>query len=586
MMIPCRSILFLILLSFSFSLASGQVKFKTVVPQHSVAPGESFQVQYILENADEISNFFPPAFPGFRIVSGPNMYSGENPTSYKNLVFTLAAIKEGRFRIYGAACSVKGTVIKSNDAHVTVLTPDPDESPYFLRPGEDPFKKIRENLFLKLTIDKQTCFLGEPLLATFKLYSRLQSKSDVIKNPGFYGFGVYDMVNVSDKVKSEVQLKGHWFDVHTIRKVQLYPLQPGVFTIDAMELANKVEFSRSVVNKQTEQEVTEHMYNNEPQQSDSPAEVYEMKIKTDPVAIHVKPLPVKNIPDTFTGAVGHFSIRAVLEKDTMSRNEENALSIEIAGAGNFQTISGPIVKWPEGIEAFESSVADALDKQKIPLTGERTFKYAFLSSKPGKYFIPPISFSFFHVKTGAYKTVSTKPLDFVVNSNYKEEKKLSAVLAPKGSRSKFNLWIVGLAILISIIALVLWSRFNSAQKNKIVQQQLQVIDVPQINSIEESLKSAELLINDDSKLFYAELHHSIWNYLNQNLNLLGSQLNKTNLSKNLVGKGIDSSNVEELVNLIHQCEVGLYTNAEIDVNKNELFEDAKRILREIEANIR
>src|SRR4030095_14695063 len=585
MMTPCRSKLFLILLSFSFSLASGQVKFKTVVPQHSVAPGESFQVQYILENAVEISNFLPPAFPGFRIVSGPNMYSGENPTSYKNLVFTLAAIKEGRFRIYGAACSVNGTVIKSNDAHVTVLTPDPEESPYLLRPGEDPFKKIRENLFLKLIIDKQTCFLGEPLVATFKLYSRLQSKSDVIKNPGFYGFGVYDMINVSDKVKSEEQLKGHWFDVHTIRKLQLFPLQPGVFTIDAMELANKIEFSRSVVNKQTEQEVTEHMYNNDPQQNDSPAEVYEMKMKTDPVTIHVRPLPAKNIPDTFTGAVGHFSIRIVLEKDTMSRNEENALSIKIAGAGNFQTISGPVVKWPAGIEAFESSVTDTLDKQKIPLAGERTFKYAFLSSKQGKYFIPPISFSFFHVKTRTYKTVSTKPLDFVVNSNYKKEKKINAVLVPTSSRSKFNLWIVGLATLVLIIALFLLSRFNSAQKSKIVQQQLQVIDAPQTRPIEESLKPAELVIHDDGKLFYAELHHSIWNFLSQKLNLLGSQLNKTDLSKNLVARGMDSSKIEELVNLIHQCEVGLYTNAEIDVNKNEIFENAKRILRDIDANI-
>jgi len=513
------------------------------------------------------------------------MYSGENPTSHKNLVFTLAAIKEGRFRIYGAACSVNGTVIKSNDAHVTVLTPDPEESPYLLRPGEDPFKKIRENLFLKLIIDKQTCFLGEPLVATFKLYSRLQSKSDVIKNPGFYGFGVYDMINVSDKVKSEEQLKGHWFDVHTIRKVQLFPLQPGVFTIDAMELANKVEFSRSVVNKQTEQEVTEHMYNNDPQQNDSPAEVYEMKMKTDPVTIHVRPLPAKNIPDTFTGAVGHFSIRIVLEKDTMSRNEENALSIKIAGAGNFQTISGPVVKWPAGIEAFESSVTDTLDKQKIPLAGERTFKYAFLSSKQGKYFIPPISFSFFHVKTRTYKTVSTKPLDFVVNSNYKKEKKINAVLVPKSSRGKFNLWIVGLATLVLIIALVLLSRFNSAQKSKIVPQQLQVIDAPQTRPIEELLKPAEPVMHDDGKLFYAELHHSIWNFLSQKLNLLGSQLNKTDLSKNLVARGMDSSKIEELVNLIHQCEVGLYTNAEIDVNKNEIFENAKRILRDIDANI-
>ena len=55
------------------------------------------------------------------------------------------------------------------------------------------------------------------------------------------------MVNVNDQAQTEEKLNGHWFDVHTILKVQLYPLQSGIFTIDPMELANEVEFSCSVV---------------------------------------------------------------------------------------------------------------------------------------------------------------------------------------------------------------------------------------------------------------------------------------------------------------------------------------------------
>ena len=60
------------------------------------------------------------------------------------------------------------------------------------------------------------------------------------------------MINVNDQVEFEEKLNGHWFQVHTVRRVQLYPLQAGSFTIDAMEVANEVEFSRSVVNKRTE----------------------------------------------------------------------------------------------------------------------------------------------------------------------------------------------------------------------------------------------------------------------------------------------------------------------------------------------
>jgi hypothetical protein len=189
------------------------------------------------------------------------MYSGDGLVSQKNLVFTLAAIREGNFKIPGASCLADGKFAKSNEVIVRVISQkEMDETSYFLKQGEDPFQKIHENLFLKLTLDKSTCFVGEPLVATFKLYSRLQSRSNIIKNPGFYGFSVYDMINVSNQAQSEEKLNGRWFDVHTILKVQLYPLQSGIFTIDPMELANEVEFSRSVVNKKTEQEVTENMY--------------------------------------------------------------------------------------------------------------------------------------------------------------------------------------------------------------------------------------------------------------------------------------------------------------------------------------
>ncbi|HEY2721605.1 MAG TPA: BatD family protein, partial [Chitinophagaceae bacterium] len=156
-----------------------QVSFRTIVPQRPVTAGESFQVQYIIENATNISNFSPPDFSGLRVVTGPHIYTDRKTNSAKNLVLTLVAKNEGKFKIPGAMCLIDGQLLTSNDVFVQVVSSkDSDESSYYLRPGEDPIKKIHNNLFLKLTIDKQTCFIGEPLVATFKLYSRLQSKSN------------------------------------------------------------------------------------------------------------------------------------------------------------------------------------------------------------------------------------------------------------------------------------------------------------------------------------------------------------------------------------------------------------------------
>ena len=569
--------------------ASAQVKFRTIVPGHTIAPGESFQVQYILENANEISGFLPPQFQGFRIVSGPHVYSDGKSSFYRNLVFTLVATKQGRFKIYGATCLVNGKLIKSNDAFVKIgPVEEAGDSPYFLRLGEDPFKKISENLFLKLILNKQNCFIGEPLVATFKLYSRLQSRSNVVKNPGFYGFSVYDMINVNDQVESEEKLNGHWFQVHTVRRVQLYPLQAGSFTIDAMEVANEVEFSRSVVNKRTEQEVTENMYGNNgtKQAKDANSELYKMNIKTDPVIVHVKPLPAKSPADTFAGAVGNFSINAFIEKDSILKNEENSLTVVVKGSGNFQRVNAPAINWPQEFETFDVLVTDTLNKAWVPLTGQRSFKYVFVGDKPGWHTIPEISFSFFNLKSKTYKTVSTKPLTIFISSKSKtENKRIVSESRPKRSGNRFAWWLSATAALAMMLGIFLWLRNKRNAIQKLKEQDKTNEGSSSLRPIEEILRPAHLTLEGEDKIFFRELHQAIWNYLNIRLQLSGSQMNKELLSTILMSKNINRDLVEELIEIIRQSETGIYTSAHMNLNKQEFFQKTGKILEAIENSL-
>jgi len=573
-------------LLFCFFNATAQVNFKTIVPQHPIAPGESFQVQYIIENAEKVSDFSPPPFQGFRMVSGPHMYSGEGPIAQKNLVFTLAAIREGNFKIPGASCLADGKFEKSNEVIVRVISQkEIDETSYFLKQGEDPFQKIRENLFLKLTIDKSTCFVGEPLVATFKLYSRLQSRSNIIKNPGFYGFSVYDMVNVNDQSQTEEKLNGHLFDVHTILKVQLYPLQSGIFTIDPMELANEVEFSRSVVNKRTEQEVTENMYGVKPDDDKNKnAEVYKVNIRTNPVTVKVRPLPVKNAADTFAGAVGNFSIKAFFEKDSVSKNEEDSLIITISGVGNFQRVGSPLVNWPKDIEFFEPSIKDTLNKQQVPLTGERRFRYIFLSNKPGQYTIPPISFSFFDLRTKSYKTVLSKALTVFVREKIKREQPpVMPVARDRGNESKW--WWIAASLVTLVIAIFIFirRRQNTANRYEELKKLEEPLNIPV--TVEEILMPVGSALNKEDKIFYKELNRSIWNYFQDRLPGSGRNVNKSELAAILDRKGVKPELINKLMTIIYQCETGTYTNAEMNVDKSELVENMKVILTSIDKTL-
>ena len=583
-----RYLSFLFLSIFFYFLvlpAFAQVTFKTIVPQFPIPANESFQVQYTVENANEISDFSVPPFPSFRVVAGPKIYSGNKSSTHKNLVVTLAGIKEGLFKIPGATCQVNGKLLKSNDVFVKIISPgEAGESSYFLKAGEDPYKKIQENLFLKLFIDKQTCFIGEPLVATFKLYSRLESKSNIIKNPGFYGFSVYDMINVNDNAQSEEKWNGHMFDVHILRKVQLYPLEAGEFTIDAMELSNLVEFSKNHETKKREQEVSENMYGNESGDKKDNAEVYKMNIKSHPLVISVKPLPLKNQADSFAGAVGDFAIKAFVEKDSLSKNEEGSLTIGINGSGNFQRVSAPIINWPAAMEVFEPSIKDTFNKQVVPIAGERNFKYFFVSDKPGNYSIPPVSFSFFDLRTRTYKKVSTKPIAITISSKTKNDKPVKVAGPPKRSGSSPGWLLIASGFFVLGTTIFLWARNKRIKTRSELQKKVNEPIRP-VLPLQDLLIPARLTLKSPGKIFYEELDRCIWNYLYDRLQVYNTQLIRRDLANILVSKGMSNDPANKLIEIIHQCETGIYTNVELNLSKSGLLESTQQILEVIERSI-
>lgn len=591
-----KTVVILFCLLFAI-LVKAQKPFTTIVPQAPVVVGEAFQVQYIIEDGSTASNFNTPVFQGFRIVSGPNVYSGTttngNTTQQsKNFVLTLAALKPGKFIIPGATIRIDGKQVKSNNSFIEVLSSEmaakrfaketAGNSDYFLRPGENVQDKIRQNLFLKILVDKRNCFVGEPVLATFKLYSRLESKSDIVKNPGFYGFTVHDMVNLSDKQVAIESVNGKPFDVHTIRKVQLYPLQAGVFTIDAMEVKNKVEFSRSAVNKKTEQEIVEGVLgNSESNNRKENTEELETNMSTEPVIITVKPLPDRAKPISFDGATGVFTIAAVAVKNKLTRDEGDVLEVIIRGKGNFIQLNAPVVQWPKGMEGFDPSVKDSLDKSASPLVGSRTYRYPFVSATAGEYTIPGISFSFFNPDSGNYKTITTGTLQVKI-----DEKKTDLVTTGKvqvktaAGGNAFWLVVVGILVIFGSLFLFLKRRRGSTKK-EIIQPGETKIGL----SIEQSLAPASLLINADDKTFYSSLSQSIWNYFGTHFHLSGSEMSKENIIVRLKESKVDEELIAETNNILQQCEAGVFTNANLSVDKTLLLDKAKKILEKISESL-
>lgn len=568
--------------------ARAQTSFIIKVSAQPVVAGESFRVQYILKGTDENAVIKTPDFKNFRLVEGPYLSPGQDRAGpIQNFTFTLVAQSPGTYALPAAEIVADGRLFRSNGATIEVISKleamqlldkkgNPLNSAYFLRPGEDPYKKIRENLFLKIQVDKRTTYVGEPVLAVYKLYSRLQSKTDIIKNPGFYGFTVYDMINLADKDVTTETVNGRPFDVHTIRKVQLYPLQAGRFIIDPIEVKNKVEFSRSAVYKKTEQEIAEGMLSG---QDDEPlaegVDLYETSASTTPVEIEVKPLPEKEKPAEFTGAVGNFSVHSLVRNNQLARNEQGFYEITVDGAGNFTQLTAPVVLWPAGMEGFEPEVTDELDKTKSPLAGRRTFRFPFICTSPGTYTIPAVSFSYFDRDSNAYRSLSTSPVNVTVNNAVK---KSSVNVTPENysvaEQNEKAARKAGLIAVTAVLLILIYWLFIRKDKKK---EQVPVEEKPALPAPEELLRPASGHPADDDKGFYHALQSAVWLFATQRFGLSGSEMNKQLLSAKISEFTGDPSLTEQLQHILSVCEAGMFTNASLEESREQLLQQVKGI---------
>ncbi|TAD86620.1 MAG: protein BatD [Bacteroidetes bacterium] len=413
-----------------------QISFTTKASASKIAKNELLEVSYEAQNGN-IENITPPTFTGWQLVSGPNMSSSSmtvngQTTSRMAYQYVLKPNTAGKLTLPGATATINGTQRVSSALMVTVDATDapngggslanqyskadalPNAPPvqddydgYLLRSGENAQRKIAANLFLQVNVSKQQCFEGEPLVAEYKLYSRVSLNASVTKRPSFNGFSSVDMRQVSNNEYDLVRLNGKMFKVYTVRRVQLFPLQSGQLTLEPVEIDATVQF-RVIPSYQNMQQY-------DPYSPDNYVNVPYL-VKSNPISINVVPLPTADKPASFDGAVGRFTIAAKLDKSELALQQVGSYEVELQGIGNWAMVQAPKLSWPPGVEAFEPKIIENLDSQAIPLKGKRVYIFRFSSKVPGKLVLPTFSLTFFDPWLKRYDTIVTGPASLVVTN--------------------------------------------------------------------------------------------------------------------------------------------------------------------------
>ncbi len=607
----------------------GQVKFMAYANPPVIGKHEFTQIDFTVENATDVQKIIPPGFRGFTVMSGPNQSTGyrsiNGVTTYTYSVsFIIKPTATGSFSIGPAKVTADGREYKSNSLTIEVTgsaqgnsrntSPlggmgsfDPFEemmqqrpvlTDYILKTGEDPGEKIKKNLFIRVETDKKSCYLGEPVVATYKLYTRLKSESSLTQNPSFNGFSVVDMLPPNINQYQTERLNGKEYNVYILRKVQLYPLQPGSIDLEAAEVENSIRFIREEYLKSRNMRAD---MLGEADMLTLPAEAYANKkitVSNAPVTITVNDVPATNRPASYRGAAGDFSITAAAEKTTLTTDDAGKLLVTIEGSGNMPLLVAPDINWPEGVEVFEPKTTDNINKTVVPVSGSKYFEYSFIISKPGTYVLPSITFSWLDTKTGRFRTDSTKPITLAVSQGTGKPVDTAAYVQPSGERFFNRLfnnrwWVAGPVIALIIGGLLLWLRRENRRDNAKISAEKEAAERQTAAEKEAAIivpatpvnwlaDAARLLEDDPTNGFYNALNSGVKQFLCSHLHLSAADLSKKNVADVLDKKGVSNDTTLQCMQLMDDIEWQLYTPLADAAQKQELYKRAAILIENIQ----
>lgn len=601
--------LLMILMLIGFATKADNIRFIMEGPE-VVEMGEQFRLGFTLNErgADlqlpDLSNFDVLMGPSTSQSSSIQIINGKTTqTSSFSYIFILRAKKEGKFTIRPASIKVDGKTYESNTLTIQVVKGQPQQqsggsSQQGMQDEEEaPAANIsKDNLFVRIAVDKSSVSKGEQILSTVKLYISpnvpLQG-FDEVKLPTYEGFWTKD-IEVPTQVNFNREVyNGKIYQVGILKKTILFPQQTGSIKINPFEITCLI---RQRVRQQ--QSFFDDFFDN--------YRVVKAKVISDPVTLNVKELP--NQPANYSGAVGNFSIDASIDKSTVKANEAVTLKLTVNGSGNLTLINAPKIELPQDFEAYEPKTSDRVVASDNGLNGSITFEYLFIPRFAGNFTIPAVEFVFFNPSSKQFETRKTEAFNIkvekgaddsnssVVSSFSKEDVKMigkdirfikqdKAKLKPKGSSfyGTFGFYAIYLISIAGFVAFFVINRKKIKENSNIV-----LVKNKRANKVAlKRLKEAAIFLkNNQQEQFYEAVIKALWGYLSDKLSIPVADLNREKASASLLSKGIDQETVTELLKIIDDCEFARYAPAAFTGTMNEIYDGAAKVMGIFEKQIK
>ena len=583
-----RKLLLTAIAVLSAFVAFGQTSIRVEAPK-VVAADEQFNVTFIIEGGDKPTDFQWSSGSDFQVLWGPQsghstsiqMINGKTTRSEQyTYTYVLRPTGSGKFNIPAASARIKGNEIYSESVSIQVAAGGSSSSQSSSsssaqsqqsRPSgqsQSSAAGIQDNdIFLKLELSRSKVVVGEPIIATLKLYQRVNIGGfENVTFPTFNGFWSQEIEAPTNIEFEREVLDGQIYNSALLRKFVIIPQHDGQIKIDPAEMVCLINIRVSPGGMS----IFDGFFDD--------YRTVRKKVTTGPVTVDVSPLPA-GAPASFGGGVGSFNISATMSRDSLKTHEAASLLVTISGRGNVSLLEAPKVKFPLDMEVYDTKVSEKVDKNG--LSGSKYYEFPFIPRSHGEFVIDPIKYSYYDVDQNRYVTLETAPITVNVARGNEVEAGGVVVSGPSqkdvrtlGSDIRFistknpdlmekGRFMVGsalfwiMSVLIAVLAFVSWLLFRHMAARR-----ADVVGTKNRKATKMALKRLQLADTFLGKnlytAFYEELHKALLGFISDKLNIPVAELSKDRISESLAAEGVDAGSTEKLIGILDACEFARY----------------------------
>ena len=612
--IGCIVLLFTLLLSNPIPAAqSSSLELRTYMDRTTVGVGEQFSLTVEISGSEAQSVPSPrmPDLAGFSRHLGFNTSQSiqminRRVNVSKNIVHYYIAQKEGTYRIPSVTLDYNSRTLRSDPIDIKIIrgststTPpptgrQPQPSPPGQRSQIEPETSLEGNLFLKAEVDSIDVYVQQPVTVSFKIYTRVDVSNYVVSElPDLLGFWIEDYELPPQPVTREEVIQGKRFLVAEIKKSALFPTAAGEKTIDPLEIDCEVR-----VRERSTRDIFDRFFDDDFFSSPF-GRTIRTEISSEPLKIHVKPLPVEDRPADFSGAVGRFDLDSSLDKENITANEALSLKIKISGTGNIKMLPAPEIVFPREFEVYDPKIEQRVNRKGTAISGSKEYEYVLIPRRGGEFRIPSFSFSYFDPEDRAYKILNTPEYNLTVAAGEGSGSPVPAGLSRRnieyiGKDIRFikpaaegfhkigayfyrSIWFVFLIVL-GILSLGA-AGFYRQRMNRMEENTAYARSLKAQKAAKQRLSRARKLMAEKNRTeFYAELSQALLGFVADRLNMPAAGLMTDEVRTELEERGVDTSVISEMLACLEACDFHRFAPAEKALTEMEThYQKAKEAI--------